>query len=199
MLFLLCILAWIGAGMLIMPFAVEWRYSDKKFLRFIARCLFILFIASFELYIAIQNRSAIDKSTADNYRTQNFPVPETYFEGRYLTAIKNIGASEKEIYFACKMFVHIKKTSFLFSKLEKMHYNEVIYSGDDGFLYKYHYPAELSVRRVIDLLLAFPATPYQVVALWQSDVIAYGDKHFYMKVEEITNSEEIIANMKRGH
>ena len=195
---LVWLLAWFGLGVVLMFFAVSVQYDDRKFFRLISKILRFAFFPSWEAYIAIQERAKIDKADFDEYRIREFPAPETVFTGIYLSAIKDVRASEKEIYFACKLFKHIKKTSYLFNILEKMHYSEIVYGGDD-FLYKYHYPAELSVRRIIKLLLAFPTTAYQDVERWQSDVIRYGDRHYYIKIEEITDSKEVIANMKRGH
>ena len=209
------ILAWFGFGIPFMFIAGCLRYDDSGFLRFISKLLRILFFASWWVYVSIQLRAEHDKMLADEYRIRIFPVAETilpkdilndkdyrsyvYAARSLLSLIKHVSASEKELYFANKMFFHLKDTPY-YSALTS-------HSDDLYFLHEYKCPDDVSMKKLFDLLPAFAAIHnlkgywgFSIFEQWQNDVIRYGNRHYSnMQIKKFSTQQEVLENLRRNN
>lgn len=205
------ILAWFGLGIPFMFIAGSLRYDDSSFLRFISKLLRILFFASWWVYVSIQLRAEHDKRLADESRIRTFPSPLTILPkdivtdkeyrfyvptaSRLLSLIREISPSEKELYFANKLFYHLKDTPY---------YHALTDSSDDlYFLYEYQCPEDVSIDKIIEILPLFALMHklkgywgFSIFEQWQNDVVRYGDRHFSVKIKKLSDQQDILKNLK---
>lgn len=200
MIIALSIFAWIGAGMFLMFVVAPLKYNEKAFLRFVSKVLRCIFFVSWFLYRDIQFRSKRDNELATNWRIRTFPLVHNilpkdiigekdyrvYVRGasHLLATVKETAVSDENLYFAVKLFQHMKGTPEY----------DYITAADSYlcYLHCYELPESISDKALHSLLQAFASMQhlkgywgYIIFEQWFSDVLLYGDRHYGTTIRKI--------------